>query len=109
LLTGLPEAVFDELEGTAEGAGLPFDALWLTQTAHVFAEHSDLTLRYRSPFCTMLAIVGNRAGAEDLLVARTLDWPRDEEPVVIESRPDEGFALVHVGFPWNTGVFTGMN
>lgn len=109
LLAGLPDHVFDELEGMAEGASLPFDANWLLQSAHVFGERSHVTDRYRSPFCTMVAVAGGRAGAEDLLVARALDWPHPDEPVVLEVRPDDGHAFVSVGFPWNVGVFTGMN
>ena len=109
LLTGLPDPVFDELEGMADGAGLPFDAAWLVQCAHVFAERGNRADRYRTPFCTMVAVTGDRAGAEDLLIARTLDWPYDEEPVIVDERPDEGHAFVHIGFPWNAGVFTGMN
>jgi hypothetical protein len=109
LLTGLAAPVFDELEGAAEGAGMPFDAYWLLQCAPVFAERHILADRYRSPFCTMLAVVGNRAGADDLLVARNLDWPGNEAPVILDLRPDTGHRFVQIGFSWNTGVYTGMN
>ncbi len=109
LLANLSDAAFDELEGMAEGAELPFDALWLVQTAGVFAERADSADRYRTPFCTMAAVTGERAGAEDVLVARCMDWPRPEEPVIVEARPADGHAFVHVGFAWNAGAFTGMN
>jgi hypothetical protein len=53
--------------------------------------------------------VGLRAGADDLLVARNLDWAFDEQPVVTKVTPAEGRKYVQVGFTWNAGVFTGMN
>jgi hypothetical protein len=57
----------------------------------------------------MFASVGDRAGADDILVARNLDWPGAEQPVIAEVRPETGHGFVQVGFPWNVGVFSGMN
>ncbi len=117
LLEGISGDAYEELEGMADGAGLPFDAVWLVQCTPILharaaaADSPDKALEemYRVPFCTMAAATGLRAGADDVLVARNMDWPEDEEPVVIEVRPDTGHAVIQVGFRWNMGVFTGMN
>lgn len=93
----------------ADGAGLPFDALWLVQCVPTFDARPDSKAFLRTPFCTMFASVGDRAGADDLLVGRNLDWHGDEAPVIVEVRPDTGHAFAQVGFPWNAGVFSGMN
>ncbi len=110
LLQGLALGVFEEIEGLADGAGLPFDAAWLLQNAASFAEREDRTTLFNSPLmCTMFAAVGDRAGADGLLVGRNLDWPLDEIPVILEMHPAEGRAFLQVGFTWNAGAFTGMN
>ncbi|MBN2309347.1 MAG: neutral/alkaline non-lysosomal ceramidase N-terminal domain-containing protein [Candidatus Hydrogenedentes bacterium] len=109
MLAGLSDGVLRELDGMAGGAGMPFDALWLVQIAPTIHAHADVAELYRAPFCTMFAVVGSRAGADDVLVGRNLDWAEPEPPVVIKERPESGCAFVQVGFPWNAGVFTGMN
>lgn len=88
---------------------MPFDALWLAQCAAVYLHPGRMDGLYRAPFCTMFAATGDRAGAEGIRVARALDWSGPEAPTLIEVRPTSGHAYVHVGFPWNAGVFTGMN
>lgn len=109
MLRGLPDAAQRTLEGIADGAGLPFDAVWLTQVMPTYAEQAEIDELYRSPFCTMFAAVGDRAGADGLLVARNLDWPAPEPVVVLEERTEERRPFIQIGFPWNVGVFTGMN
>jgi hypothetical protein len=109
LLTGVGAAAFAEIEGMAEGAELPFDAFWLTQVTPYLAPMAEQGALFESPFCTMFAVTGEQAGADSLLVGRNMDWPGDDAPVLIDSRPAEGMRYVHVGFPWNVGVFSGMN
>ena len=109
LLKGVPDAAFREIEGLADGAGLPFDAMWLLQNATTFGALEDKTSLFATPLCTMFAATGLRAGADDLLVARNLDWTYDELPLVTKVTPAEGHKYVQVGFTWNAGVFTGMN
>ncbi|NIA16148.1 MAG: hypothetical protein GWP08_18965, partial [Nitrospiraceae bacterium] len=109
LLQGVSTTVIEELQGMADGAGLPFDALWLLQCVPTFDARPDSRAFLRTAFCTMFASVGDRAGADDLLVGRNLDWQGDEQPVIVEVRPDTGHAFAQVGFPWNAGVFSGMN
>jgi len=109
LLEGVSPALIEELEGMADGAALPFDAMWLLQNAAWFTALEDKQSLFQTPLCTMFAALGDRAGADDLLVARNLDWADEELPVVTEVRPEQGRHFIQVGFTWNTGVFTGMN
>jgi Neutral/alkaline non-lysosomal ceramidase, N-terminal/Acyl-coenzyme A:6-aminopenicillanic acid acyl-transferase len=109
MLTGIGDVVYDETAGMADGAGLPFDAAWLIQCAGILAEQDDISGFYRSPFCTMFAAIGDRAGADDLLVGRNLDWTAPEPPVLLEVSPESGHRYISIGFPWNVGTFSGMN
>ncbi len=105
----LDDALLLELEGMAEGAGMPFDAVWLAQNAHEFALQPDSAPLFDTPLCTMFAVVGDRAGADRLFVGRNLDWAREETPVVTEVYPEKGRAFLQIDFPWHVGTFTGMN
>ncbi len=109
LLEGVPESLVRELEGVADGAELPFDAVWLLQNAGRLESAENKEALYNTPLCTFFAAVGDRAGADDLLIGRNLDWADQEQPVVAEVHPEQGHAFLHAGFGWNTGVFTGMN
>ncbi|MBP8131807.1 MAG: neutral/alkaline non-lysosomal ceramidase N-terminal domain-containing protein [Candidatus Hydrogenedentes bacterium] len=109
LLSGLSPGTFAEVEGIARGVGLPFDAVWLLQHAAYLEAWSSAPEFLETPFCTMFAATGDRAGADSLLVGRNFDWPANEAPVVVEMRPEEGRHFVNIGFAWNTGVYTGMN
>lgn len=109
MLAGVTPDVMAEMEGMAEGAGMPFDAVWLSQCAPTFAAKSDRAPMYRSPFCTMVAATGDRAGADDILMGRNFDWHRAEAPFVFDVTPPSGLRFLYVAFPWSLGVFTGMN
>lgn len=109
LLKGLSMDLIREMEATAEAARLPFDGFWLLQHAPLYDAVQDKTLLFNAPLCTIVAVVGDRAGADDLIVGRNLDWPFEEKPVVTRVRPDSGRSFMQVGFEWNAGVFTGMN
>lgn len=101
-------SLYAEVEGIAEGAGLPFDAVWLLQNARDFALHEDKTPFFNSPLCTMFAVVQ----PDGVLVGRNLDWDLPELPVVTLGTPDASaneLPVAQVGFGWNAGVFTGMN
>ncbi|MCX5757031.1 MAG: C45 family autoproteolytic acyltransferase/hydrolase [Candidatus Hydrogenedentes bacterium] len=108
-MQGLSIETVDELRGMADGAGMPFDALWMVQCASIISAQPKTDMFYRAPICTMFATTGDRAGADDVLVGRNLDWNAGEKPVIVEMRPASGRTFVQVGFPWNAGVFTGMN
>lgn len=110
MMSRITPNLLTEIDGMAAGAGLPFDALWMLQCTPTYAAHQNMETFYQSPFCTVFAAVGDRAGADDLLVGRNLDWPDSEETnIVFDVRPETGHRFIQVGFPWNSGVFTGMN
>ncbi|HNT87538.1 MAG TPA: neutral/alkaline non-lysosomal ceramidase N-terminal domain-containing protein, partial [Candidatus Hydrogenedentes bacterium] len=109
LLAGLSEETFAEIEGTAHGAALPFDAVWLLQHAHYLDGWRKQDAFFATPFCTMFAATGDRAGADDLLIGRNLDWPDNEPPMIIEMQSAQGRRFVSVGFSWSAGAYTGMN
>jgi len=109
LLEGVTRPILDEVAGMAEGAGLPFDAVWLVQSTTVLSAQPNAGAFYRAPFCTMFASTGDRAGIDELLVGRNLDWSGDDKPVILDITCDTGHRFVQIGFPWNAGCFTGMN
>jgi len=109
LLEGVARPILDEVAGMAGGAGLPFDAVWLVQSATVLSAQPNADAFYRAPFCTMFASTGDRAGIDELLVGRNLDWSGDDKPVILDITCDTGHRFVQIGFPWNVGCFTGMN
>lgn len=108
LLTGVSDETFAEIEGLADGAGLPFDAVWLLQHGVNFAARKDKAPLFDTPLCTMVAAF-DPAGSSGLLVGRNLDWTAAETPVILEVSPEQGHRFVEVGFTWNVGAFTGMN
>lgn len=105
---GLPEPVFEIVEGLADAAEMPFDAMWLLQCAPTFEAAGKVLDVAAMPFCTMVALGPDRTGG-NLLVGRNFDWADDEPPVIVAAGDGPGRALIHVGFSWNAGVFTGMN
>ena len=113
LLQGAQNDLYEELQGMADGAQAPFDALWLVQSLPTLAQRDNADAFFRSSFCTMLAPIGDKAGASDVLVGRNFDWlepPGDDmKPVIVDVRPTGGRRYLQVGFPWDAGVFTGMN
>jgi len=109
LLAGTSTEILDEIDGLGAGVGLPFDAALLLQCMPTYRAQKDVENLFAPSLCSMFAAVGDKAGAEDVLVGRNLDWPDEESPVVLEVRPTDGHRFVQIGFPWNVGVFSGMN
>lgn len=109
LLDGLSPELLEEIEGIADGAEMPFDAVWMLHCTPTLAAQDGVDGLYRLPFCTMAAATGIRAGADDLIVGRNLDWADPEELVVLDIRPETGRRAMMVAFPWTAGTFTGMN
>lgn len=104
MLAGFPPDAVQEIAGLAQGAKMPFDAVWLLQHAgYLGSQESPRDLS------TGIAVRGDRAGADGLIVGCTLDWAEAETPVIAEVRPSAGHAFVHIGFTWTTGTFAGMN
>jgi len=109
LLKDISLELLQEMEGMATGARLPFDGLWLLQNAPLYDSIDDKALLYAAPICTMAAVIGKRAGKEELIIGRNLDWRLQEKGVVTKVLPDEGHAFLQAGFTWNAGLLTAMN
>lgn len=108
-LKGLPDSLYEWMLGMAEGAKLPFDAIRLIQAAPVFSDDPHREPLFAAPLCTMAAAVGVKAGADDVVLARNLDWPAEERNMVIRLAPEGKAVCLLVGFPWTAGAFSGMN
>ncbi|NUM56021.1 MAG: neutral/alkaline non-lysosomal ceramidase N-terminal domain-containing protein [Candidatus Hydrogenedentes bacterium] len=109
MLVSLSSETLDVLTGLADGAEMPFDAVWLLQCAPTILASESADALYGAPFCTMLAITGDRAGTDQVLVGRNFDWPESLTPIVRDMDPKGGMRYVQVGFASTIGAFTGMN
>ncbi|MBI2422319.1 MAG: neutral/alkaline non-lysosomal ceramidase N-terminal domain-containing protein [Candidatus Hydrogenedentes bacterium] len=108
-LAGLPVELIREVEGLSQGAGLPFDAVWLLNNADEIRVQSGTDALFNTPLCTMFAVRGAKAGADGIVLGRNLDWSDDEVPVITRYRAASGKGIIQVGFTWNSGILTGMN
>ncbi|MGC8738893.1 MAG: neutral/alkaline non-lysosomal ceramidase N-terminal domain-containing protein [Candidatus Hydrogenedens sp.] len=103
-----PEIV-DELIGISDGAEMPFDKIWLLQNAINIQNAQSYNPLFDTPLCTAVAILGERAGAKDILIAHTVDWAINELPVIFRHKPVHGVNFIEIGFPWFDGTLCGMN
>jgi isopenicillin-N N-acyltransferase-like protein len=100
----VPQAYLDELRGIAEGAGLPAD---LVLRGNLLSELLQVTLKEQVPEgavdasgggCTGFAVAGPATRGGELLHGKNTDYQGigvwDRFPVLILSRPAEGFAYV---------------
>ncbi len=101
--------IIDEIIGISDGAGYPFDTIWLLQNAINIRNAQSFNPLFDTPLCTSIVISGERAGAKDVLVAHTIDWAINETPIVIKHKPENGVGFIEIGFPWFNGTICGMN
>lgn len=100
----VPQVYLDELRGIAEGAGLPAD---LVLRGNLLSELLQITLKEQVPQgaidasgggCTGFAVAGPATRNGELLHGKNTDYQGigvwDRFPVLILSRPAEGFAYV---------------
>ena len=70
--------MLDEMEGVAEGSGLPYDAILLENTFLTLAEQPDKTALLRLPArCTNVVALGEATSMGQVLHASTLAGPTD--------------------------------
>lgn len=86
-------ALLEELEGIADGAGLPFD--------HLLAVNLQV-LHY----CTVIAFP---QGAEGPLLGKNLDFPLYAYQVLFSVQPDDGHAFTHIGCAGSVASYGGLN
>ncbi len=104
LMTHVPDRFREEMEGLAEGAGLPMAAVVLAQ--------AFLDLK-KSVQCSTLAATGPAAADGEPLLARNLDFPSlglaQRYSLVIVREPDRGPRTVTVGWPMLLGTLSGLS
>ena len=106
LMRGLDESDIEELQGVADGAELPFFAVWLLHAASYFANDPVDP----NPAADMLfAVTNDRAEPDGLLVGQALGDSPAELAVVVEVHPERGQGYVAIGNSWEVGVHSGMN
>ena len=103
-LTETSESLTLELDGIAHGAGIPFDALWMLQSTP-----QETSVGYQPHDGTTFAVAGDRAGADDLLIALNTGEANQPRPLVLEVHPDEGHALILITTRTSVGAIAGMN
>ncbi|HEO69663.1 MAG TPA: hypothetical protein ENN80_00250 [Candidatus Hydrogenedentes bacterium] len=104
-LNKLSEHVAEELTGLADGLGVSFDEAWLTQCVPAFQPAADSV----GLGGTLVAAIGDRAGADDLLVGCNMDYASTATPVLTELAPTVGLRFVQIGHEGLLGTFCGMN
>jgi hypothetical protein len=109
----IPAEYLDEMEGIAEGAGVPYDAILLENTFLTLAEQTDpAALLSSGPRCTNLVAFGEATSMGQLLHASTLDWGMKEvlkdRTVCLVMEPATGHPFVSVTWPGMVGTLRAM-
>jgi isopenicillin-N N-acyltransferase-like protein len=89
-----PEFV-EELQGLAEGAGVPFEEVWAVNCSESLTE-----VRHQSWGCTSLAVRGSHTANGHVLLAHNEDWNSvDRDNVyLIDAEPDDGPAFLGMSY-----------
>ncbi len=113
LQKNIPSHYLDEMEGIADGAGVPYDSILLENTFLTLAEQTDPAKLLQMPArCTNMAFFGDATTLGQPLLVSTLDWGMEkvlkDTTVVLIVRPDDGHAFVSVTWPGMVGVLRAM-
>jgi isopenicillin-N N-acyltransferase-like protein len=99
----VPPAYLEEMNGLADGAGIPLQAV---QRMHAVPDLSEY-------HCTFFAAWGSATRDGHLIQIRALDYKTgahiQDHPALLVYRPDEGQPFVNVGWLGFIGLVTGMN
>ncbi|RME04025.1 MAG: hypothetical protein D6805_04410 [Planctomycetota bacterium] len=100
----IPPHLKQEIQGIADGAGLPYSEILL---AHTFLDI------YRMSACSTIAITPTRSQLNSTLFARNLDFPSlgiaHRFSIVIVYHPKQGKKIVSIAWPGMAGALTGWN
>lgn len=108
MLNGVDNEVTRDIQGIAEGAGLPFDAVWLLQCLPALMDQPGNAHSAQRTSSTTFAALSGKKNA-DLLVGCNLDWA-DRGPIIVRDvRPERGHRFVEIGPVWSVGAYSGMN
>lgn len=108
-LEGAAPGIFEGLMGIADGAGLPFDTIWLLHCAQAYPLEDGQPEAYPLPGGLLFAVSGDRAGAEDVLAGANIEWRGGAMPAVFSVQSSEGHSFIQVGAAADLGAFAGMN
>ncbi len=86
-------AILEEMEGIADGAGLPFERIL------------ELNLRVLH-YCTVIAFTHSDVGP---LLGKNLDFPRYAYQMIFTVQPQEGHVISFVGCVGSVAVYGGVN
>ena len=109
----IPDAYLDEMEGIADGAGVPYDAILLENTFLTLAEQTNPAALLSLPVrCTNVVAFGEATSMGQLLHGSTLDWGmqdvlKDRVRVMV-MEPPTGHPFVSVGWPGMVGTLRAM-
>ncbi len=99
----ISQAYKEEMQGLADGAGLPLESV---QRVHAIPDLSEY-------HCTFFAAWGNATADGNLYQIRALDYAMDihlqEYPAILVYEPENGLRFVNVGWLGFIGVISGMN
>jgi hypothetical protein len=109
----VPPDLLDEMEGIADGAGVPYDAILVANAFVTLAEQPDPSALLRLPArCTNLVATGEATATGGLLHVSSLDWGMGEilksRSVVLVVEPPEGHPFVSVTWPGMVGTLRAM-
>ncbi len=109
----IPAEYLDEMEGVAEGAGVPYDSILLENTFLTLSEQSNpAALLNLGPHCTNVAAFGDATTLGQPVLMTTLDWGMKDvlkdSSIVLAVEPPTGHPFVSVTWPGMVGTLRAM-
>ena len=109
----IPAEYLDEMEGIAEGAGVPYDSILLENTFLTLAEQaSPEALLKLVPHCTNVVAFGEATTLGQPMLVSTLDWGMIDllkpRTIALVVEPPTGSPFVSVTWPGMVGTLRAM-
>jgi len=109
----IPAEYLDEMEGIAEGAGVPYDSILLENTFLTLAEQASPEALLRLlPHCTNVAAFGEATTLGQPMLVSTLDWGMIDllkpRTITLVVEPPTGSPFVSVTWPGMVGTLRAM-
>ena len=109
----IPPEYLDEMEGVAEGAGVPYDSILLENTFLTLAEQgSPEALLKLLPHCTNVVAFGEATTLGQPMLVSTLDWGMIDllkpRTITLVVEPPTGSPFVSVTWPGMVGTLRAM-
>lgn len=109
----IPPEYLDEMEGIAEAAGVPYDAVLFENVFLTMAEQPDPAVYFRlAAHCTNVVALGEATSMGQVLHGSTLDWGMGpvlkSRTVSLVHQPASGAPFVSVTWPGMVGTLRAM-